>query len=430
MFCPECGTKLEEGSRFCPECGTRLDVNDFSAQIEKNTQPKIRQTKNMFQTYLVIQAIILIGLLYMAYQHFQKMCTPESVADEMFRAMVAKNYDKVYQILDVGDESFITKEGMEKYAITWDEGDVTKYSIGKNPDLDEELGEKELRVTYRVKGEKESYSYDMTLEKEVRKKFLFFDSWKVTDCDSIVNGYEFTIPAGAKISVGGKLLDDSFKTSEDSVDTEDEESDDYNDVYEDQMDTYQLNNIYNGKYEVIISKKGYETIREMIAITQEGYGDEGFVQDNLNFPQNTILELQKRAGEFIKPFVAGYMTNTPIDQLSEMAEYDGEIPEEISDVYYADSQWEHVEKMNSLKIGNISSTVADFSEGQVTIEVEYTLDADWKFDKEYLNNYFWSMPSEKIENKEYEADVAFYSSDGKWKIGNINIRQAGDIEDY
>ena len=23
-FCPECGTKLEEGSKFCPECGKKL----------------------------------------------------------------------------------------------------------------------------------------------------------------------------------------------------------------------------------------------------------------------------------------------------------------------------------------------------------------------------------------------------------------------
>ena len=26
MYCPQCGTKIDDEARFCPECGTRIEV--------------------------------------------------------------------------------------------------------------------------------------------------------------------------------------------------------------------------------------------------------------------------------------------------------------------------------------------------------------------------------------------------------------------
>ena len=31
MYCPECGTRLEEGELFCPECGTKVEMEDLSS---------------------------------------------------------------------------------------------------------------------------------------------------------------------------------------------------------------------------------------------------------------------------------------------------------------------------------------------------------------------------------------------------------------
>ena len=33
MFCPNCGTKLEDGVKFCPNCGNQISQNDSSLDV-------------------------------------------------------------------------------------------------------------------------------------------------------------------------------------------------------------------------------------------------------------------------------------------------------------------------------------------------------------------------------------------------------------
>ena len=41
MFCPECGSLVEEGNTFCPECGKEI-LTDFTKQeTDKNQLHKV-----------------------------------------------------------------------------------------------------------------------------------------------------------------------------------------------------------------------------------------------------------------------------------------------------------------------------------------------------------------------------------------------------
>lgn len=39
MFCPNCGTKLEDGVKFCPNCGNQISQNDSTSQAANNVEP-------------------------------------------------------------------------------------------------------------------------------------------------------------------------------------------------------------------------------------------------------------------------------------------------------------------------------------------------------------------------------------------------------
>jgi uncharacterized membrane protein YvbJ len=39
MFCPNCGTKLEDDVKFCPNCGNQISQNDSSSQAANDVEP-------------------------------------------------------------------------------------------------------------------------------------------------------------------------------------------------------------------------------------------------------------------------------------------------------------------------------------------------------------------------------------------------------
>ena len=45
MFCPECGTKIEDSNRFCPECGTKIEEVKVNEQIV-TTQEELSTNSN------------------------------------------------------------------------------------------------------------------------------------------------------------------------------------------------------------------------------------------------------------------------------------------------------------------------------------------------------------------------------------------------
>ena len=40
-FCPECGTKLENGTMFCPNCGTKIDLPQVTTQLSSLSKTEV-----------------------------------------------------------------------------------------------------------------------------------------------------------------------------------------------------------------------------------------------------------------------------------------------------------------------------------------------------------------------------------------------------
>ena len=61
MFCPKCGTEIEEGAKFCSKCGMMLDSG-----IKRPVREQIRQAKRKPLSTLAIVAIIIVVVVVIA----------------------------------------------------------------------------------------------------------------------------------------------------------------------------------------------------------------------------------------------------------------------------------------------------------------------------------------------------------------------------
>ena len=116
MYCPECGTKIEEtGCRFCPECGTKLsDDKEESATVEQTRFDADIITKDSEEDSYLINGILFTNLVALS----AKLGTSEVELTNLLNQYIAgkKKYGVAYKLIDAGRYTFHKKNflGMSK----------------------------------------------------------------------------------------------------------------------------------------------------------------------------------------------------------------------------------------------------------------------------------------------------------------------------
>lgn len=85
-------------------------------------------------------------------------------------------------------------------------------------DLEDELEDQDLKVycvEYIEKGADSKSAEYITMTKTGKKKYLFWDEWKVADTESWVSDVTYTIPENAVLQLNGEKVDDSAATEQD-----------------------------------------------------------------------------------------------------------------------------------------------------------------------------------------------------------------------
>ena len=61
MYCPECGTRIEDDSRFCPECGTPVMREESASQPTQETGRQNEEKGEYFASCIIFTNIALLG---------------------------------------------------------------------------------------------------------------------------------------------------------------------------------------------------------------------------------------------------------------------------------------------------------------------------------------------------------------------------------
>jgi len=69
MFCPNCGTEVDNGVKFCPNCGAKIDdttiSQDGNTSVQNNITPQNKSWGAGMMAFLIIISILipLIGII-------------------------------------------------------------------------------------------------------------------------------------------------------------------------------------------------------------------------------------------------------------------------------------------------------------------------------------------------------------------------------
>lgn len=256
MFCGECGTKNKKGAQFCENCGAKMKVEKGTTKTEvKEKQPMSKKTKTTIAIISAV-AVVVIGLCIF----LSTLTNPKNIAEKLFNATTTYDFDTVYGFLDVEKSDFTTKEMfkniMSKEVEDEDKPEVINYTVS-NPVLSADQMTATVTVTYLLKDESNSNTFDVKLVKAKDKKWLFFDNWKVVmNGMDMAHNYEIQVAKGSKVTVEGIEIGEQYLDKDSSTE---------------QMDVYKMPTMFEANYSVKIELPMGITKEDTMRVRDESY---------------------------------------------------------------------------------------------------------------------------------------------------------------
>ncbi len=234
MFCEKCGAKNEKSSKFCEECGAPLK----KVKNEKTRKPMSKKTK-MIVGGVVALVVVVIGIFFL----LGSMFTPEKEAKKYFEAVMNQDIDALYRYVDVKKSKLTTKKVFkevmeEELKDEVDSKKVINYKVTKvNKSLDGLYTG--VTISYVLEGSSSSKETTITLAKDKKNKFLFFDNWKVQNgVLKCVENNQLKVLAGSKVKIAGVELTKSDLNKKESTK---------------KFDVYDLPAMFRSEYPVVVT---------------------------------------------------------------------------------------------------------------------------------------------------------------------------------
>ena len=407
MFCGECGTKNKKGAALCEECGAKLETEEEKEEkVEKKTTKNVsKEEKEEIQeetkreekekkpltkkqkTLCIIGAIALV-VLFGGYKYLEKQTSPKTIVENYLKAVNANDYKKLYKYSNYeGDKTFITEKQFEE-AIKEQNKDskAGNYVVG-NVTL--ENAGLEANVTVNTTEKKE---LTIKLSKGMKKKYLFFDNWSITDAKAFgidtVKDYKIKVPKGTEVTFAGVKVADKYISKEEKKD-------------ESQIVTYVLPQVFATKTQAKMTLSKTSVEREITPSNYSNYYTLSFKEEEMNEKdKEAILDATK---SITNALMKGIIDKKDYKDIKEAAD----LAEGMKSTYET--------KLNSYKRTNKSLEKFEITSAEIT---NITMDSDYMKVRVYLK-YKYSTTTYK--DREYTSSI-YYSVgyDKGFKVFNLN----------
>lgn len=234
MFCPNCGSKIEDGAKFCGECGNKIieidqdieknadeSVMDTEEEVEyiedpmkekKKKIPKKNYTKSEKRKLGIIAAesVIFVVLLITFVLVGSSYGNPNKVMKKYGEARKTGDWEKIYELYDIQDNDFINKDCFvnDRKKKAEKEGLVVTYK--NSPTTINNGITQGMVMAYSTSTGATGQTEYFTVKKDAKKRFLFFSSWSL-DSSSICkeNLYIKYVP-GVTMKLDGTEIDSKY----------------------------------------------------------------------------------------------------------------------------------------------------------------------------------------------------------------------------
>ncbi|MBQ3665973.1 MAG: hypothetical protein II919_07690 [Lachnospiraceae bacterium] len=370
-----------------------------------NSKKKEKKAKRVLGEILKILGMLLCCALLGIYLAIgARASSPKRFAKEFFSYYVTNNYEEMYKMIDCEESQFVnfdtykTKcEGEKIY------GSITGYTLSSPVENGNTVT---FVASYTVGDDDTERTYTITLNKQKKKVYLFFNTWKVSVSRSMIENLNIDVPTGAQVSLDGINID-SFKKSTSSEDGG--------------QDQYQIDHIFTGDHTVTvnmgdstISKTQYITPdMATISVTSEDFALKPDVQRKIyDYSVYVVNSMFEYSMDETKNFENISVLYSGTEEAQQSAK-------ETFETVSSGVVQENGAALKQLEIKAVEPQIVDFVyPDQVTVRVNY----DYSYTAVTGTSALSGIVSEfSGEGSDY-ADVYFNLMDDDWKIVKVDMK--------
>lgn len=460
MNCPECGRVNNENNRFCIYCGADMNQNHHSygesivnaKKIAKKTvsltkEKEIPAAKSATQRVAPILkkyrvAIICVAAVVLAISLFFGICSslskPERVVKQYFNAMIAGDYEKAYNYLNVGENEFITKESFIKYikSSQIDYSNISDFEIkdikdnSNNNDhnsgslfenhggfsYDEENDEnnsenlitdfkKDFKVACVTSADETYQSFVISAYKQDKNFMLFFPSYKVA-AKELIGNYSIIAPSDFVVKVDGIKLNGKPTGDSDTLGL-----------------VYSTGSIFRGEHELTLEHPLIETYKDTIYIGDSSYDDDDIASiSSLRMNPTAKKEVFETGKALLNKLINGALAGKAFDSLKIDCVNNNEQLDKIRDAYESFSRnIKSSDGKTGLQKVTITNVTDRSEQKNISSEAFYTCKLEYEY--KYVRTYedYWDDEIVSTDGQSIsQSYLVFKYENGKWLLYNID----------
>lgn len=428
MFCPNCGTQLEDGALFCGSCGTKIEaapVQEAPAQAAPTqaapvqptpvtpvqptpvapaagftpVQPKAPFKITGLMIATIVEAVAFLIVVVAFFMVGNNVYSYKKVAKTYFQAVSNGDWSAAYEQLDISESTFVSKDLFVKSQIKNAPKDVNKWNVrsaissGISSSVD---------IQYTEKGESDALSMYIELNKQDKRKFLFFNSWKVSSKQYIAKDVSVSAPAGCTVYIDGIEIPKSMQTSNDDYGV-----------------TYEIPKMFQGTHEVQCVLGDFKGAKE----TKEIYGDYDYISlYDIKLSKDQQEEVLAVAYDDLLAWIDAGMKGEDFNSIKSM--FTEDVVDDAEDYYEDDfapkfKKGDGKEGLIKVELTDVKGDVSYVSVDEGHLRVSITIEYDYK--DTFLDEDWWTN---RIEEDTYSSGGYEYYYleyiDGEWLLDSYD----------
>lgn len=462
MFCQNCGTENPNDGVFCQNCGTKLEKPETTQSTEAQASPQQQAPQAQYQqSYAqpgsqmstqprkpIPKAAIIAGVavlafilvITIAFNVLKSLANPERIVESYAKAYISHDAKALYNSLDFPESKFITVEKFEK-SLTNDKTkhftDCTDYTIEETPATraarlitDKAEREKALStlhyvITFRDESNAFEYKVNIELDKLTKKKFLFFDNWKVKTSAFLAKDIGISVPVGSSVVLDDVVLDDSYTkvTEGEGANT---------------RDLYTVPYMFSGEYNLKVSVPQFKDMEKSFKLGNSDYSSNHVVSinpDELEISDEVIDDLSKKAKGYIEAVYKAALNKKPLTDAIPENEMDSAKKDQMINnfknfVEYNIKRDTHLKSVQFTEITPEFQNKNNYTSDECSLGVQFNVDT--RYNTTSIVKSFWNNKKEtkKTDDGSSTFSFTFHYNGENWVLYDTSCVNSYSCVDY
>ena len=379
------------------------DPNGYSAPVYA-PQRTPHKPVNAFMIVSFVEIVAFCIMIAVFFNVGQNTFGYENIAKNYFKSIADCDWDQVYNELELKESAFINKDAFLEMRKEDDKISYSKIKVESVADKNTA----HVNIIYYEKGsDYASGELQVKLTRQPKKSFLFFDNWKVSPDNYVVNDFTIYAPQGADVYLDNQVIPDKYITKKSSSPD---------------SDCYQIPQMFVGTHTSFISFDGF-TGPETPVFAQYDYDYLSLEYDSLSVTSKQQEEILNTAYGILQKELAAGVAGNDFSTIEDLFTDDSVVDAKDSyNSYYLDNfaASDSRSAVKKLSLNNVTGSFSDFRISNGTIYAEVLISYDYTVD--YRKKDWWTGKYEK-ETYDGDSSTRYYLQyqDGTWKLSSSSF---------